>query len=140
MVGVTPWLLPAAFPLVLAGSVVAILAFDVLAALFARGRPSFKYSRLWPLQFGVYVVIGFIAMLELLDVRLAGAVGAIAGLVEGTVGWAITWRLGPGRQPDAKPAAIAIASASMVAFGFGLAIAGALIFDIAILIVLRSHR
>ena len=136
----TPWPLPAAFPPTLAGCVLAILAFDAIAAALARRFPSVKYGSLWPLQFGCYVAFGFVAMFELLDVRFAAAIGAITGLIEATLGWAITWRIGPGRQPNTNAATIAIAVGSMVAFGFGLALLGAFVLNAAILVELRLHR
>ena len=130
--------LPHALPYVLAASVVAILAYDAISAAIVRGRPSFRYGRLWPLQFGCYVVIGFVAMYFLLDIRLTGIVGAITGLVEATAGWAITWRMGPNRQPQATRGSMLVAVLSMVAFGFGLALLGALIFNVAVRVVLRA--
>jgi hypothetical protein len=124
--------------LVVAGCVVAILAFDAISAALVRGSSSFRYGRLWPLQFGCYVVFGFVAMYVLLDIRLAGIAGAIAGLADGTIGWAITWRMGPNRRPDATRGSIVVAALSMVAFGFGLALIGALLFNVAVRVVLHA--
>lgn len=135
-----PWPLPGAFPLVLAGCVAAILAFDVLSAAIVRSRPAIEYANLWPLQFGCYVVFGFVAMFVLLDVRLAAVVGAITGLAEATIGWWITWRMGPGRQQAATPSAIVVAVLSMVGFGFGLALLGALVLYAAVIVQLRLHH
>lgn len=134
----TPWPLPATFPPVLAGCVAAILVYDAISAALVRRRPAFKYSRLWPLQFAWYVLFGAVAMFVLFDIRLAALIGALTGLVEGTVGWAITWRIGPGRQAAATPVTLAIAAASMAAFGFALALAGALLFNLTVLLVLRT--
>jgi hypothetical protein len=127
---VTPWPLSVAFPLTLLGGVVLVLAVDAACAWYTRGKPA-VYRRLWPLQFGCYVVIGFVAILTTLELRYVELIGAITGFAESTLGWAITWRIGPGRLNATNPVSIAIVIASMTAFGFGLAIVGALLFNVA---------
>jgi hypothetical protein len=135
---VTPWPPSVAFPLTLLGSIALILACDIGGAALAR-RGWLQYRNLWPVQFGLYIVIGFVAMLTLLDLRLVEEVGAIAGFVEATAGWAVTWRMGPGRLPDANPISIGIVVLSMTAFGFGFAITGALIFNAVARAMLHAH-
>jgi hypothetical protein len=135
---VTPWPLSVAFPLTLLGGIVLVVGFDALAAWYTRRRPKL-YRRLWPLQFFLYVVIGFVGMLALLDLRLVQIAGAVTGVVEATLGWAITWRIGPGRLQDANVMSIGIVILSMTAFGFGLAIAGALLFNVVAGAMLRAH-
>jgi len=135
---VAPWPLSTAFPLTLLGAIALILAVDAAAAWLTRERPS-VYRRIWPLQFGIYVVIGFAAMLALLNLGLVQIVGALTGLVEATVGWAITWRIGPGRIPKTNPVSIGIVVLSMTAFGFGFAIVGALLFNAVAGLLLRAH-
>jgi hypothetical protein len=127
---VTPWPLSVAFPLTLLGAVALVLAVDAGCAWFTRREPA-VYRRLWPLQFGCYVIIGFVAMLTTLDLRYAEIIGAIAGFISATLGWAITWRIGPGRLEDVNVVSIAIVVGSMTAFAFGLAILGALLFNVA---------
>jgi hypothetical protein len=129
-----------AFPLTLLGSIALVLAYDALSASIAARNASFPYRNLWPLQFALYVVIGFAAALTVLDPRLVAAIGAITGLVEATAGWAITWRIGPGRVASATPARIAVAIGSMVAFGFGLALLGAWLFVFAANAIARMHH
>jgi hypothetical protein len=136
---VTPWPLSVAFPLTLLGSIALIVAFDAAGAWFARGHPWFKYRSLWPAQFGLYVVIGFIAMFAVLDLRLVEEIGAITGFAEATLGWWITWRIGPGRIPKSNRVSIAIVIASMTAFGFGFAIVGGLIFNAVAAALIRAH-
>ncbi len=133
-----PWPISTAFPLTLLGGIALILAVDAAAAWLTRDRPV-VYRRIWPVQFGIYVVIGFIAMLALLDLRLVEVVGALTGLAEATAGWAITWRIGPGRIPNTNPVSIGIVILSMTAFGFGFAIAGALLFNVVATVLLRAH-
>lgn len=124
-----PWPLSVALPLTLLGSVVLIVGFDAVAAALTRSRPH-VYRKLWPVQFGLYVAIGYVAMLTLLDLRLVELVGALAGFAESTIGWVITWRFGPGRVPNAAPLSIGAVVLWMTALGFGLAIAGALLFNV----------
>ena len=131
-----PWPLSIAFPLTLLGAIALILGVDAAAAWLTRDRPA-VYRRIWPVQFGIYVVIGFVAMLTLLDLRLVQIVGALTRLVEATAGWAITWRIGPGRIPNTNPVSIVVVVLSITAFGFGFAIAGALLFNAVAGVMLR---
>ena len=134
----TPWPLSVAFPLTIVASIGAILIFDTLGAFATAGRPA-SYRKLWPVQFGLYVVIGFCAMAALLDLHRVEAVGAITAFVEATLGWAITWRMGAGRVEGATPDRIAVVVASMTAFGFGFAVLGAILFNVVLTVVLRAH-
>jgi hypothetical protein len=136
---VTPWPLSVAFPLTLLGGILLVIAFDAAAAWLTRENPPL-YRRIWPVQFALYVVIGFVAMLTTLDLRYVEIIGALTGLAEATLGWAITWRIGPGRITKANPGSIAIVIGSMTAFGFGLAVAGALLFNTVTGAMLRTHR
>ena len=133
-----PWPISTAFPLTLLASIALVLVFDCAAAWLTRGNPA-VYRRIWPAQFALYVVIGFVAMLALLDLRLVQIVGALTGFIEATVGWSITWRIGPGRVPKANPVSIGVVVLSMTAFGFGFAIAGALLFNAVAGVMLRAH-
>jgi hypothetical protein len=135
---VAPWPLSTAFPLTLLASVALLLAFDSAAAWLTRGNPA-TYRRIWPVQFALYVLIGFVAMQTLLDLRLVQIVGGLTGFIEATVGWAITTRIGPGRVPNANVMSIGIVVLSMTAFGFGFAIAGALLFNAIAGVMLRAH-
>ena len=133
-----PWPLSTAFPLTLLGSIALLLAFDCAAAWLTRSNPPL-YRRIWPVQFGLYVMIGFVSMLTLLDLRLVEIVGALTGFIEATLGWAITTRIGPGRVPNTNVVSIGIVVLSMTAFGFGFAIAGALLFNALAPVLLRTH-
>jgi hypothetical protein len=135
---VAPWPLSTAFPLTLLASIALVLAFDSAAAWLTRSNPA-SYRRIWPVQFALYVAIGFVAMLALLDLRLVEIVGALTGFIEATAGWAITTRIGPGRIPNTNPVSIGIVVLSMTAFGFGFAIAGALLFNVIAPVLLRAH-
>jgi hypothetical protein len=136
---VTPWPLSIAFPLTLLGAVVLVVGFDAAAAYLTRGAPA-RYRRLWPMQFALYVLIGFAAMLTTLDIRYVEVIGALAAFVEATLGWLITWRIGPGRIEQSNAVSIAVVVVSMTAFGFGLAVAGALAFNLTARLMLGAHH
>jgi hypothetical protein len=123
------WPLATAFPLTLLAGVVLVLAFDAIGALICARNPRLAYRNLWPLQFALYIIIGFVAGVSVLDPRYVGAIGALTGLVEATLGWAITWRIGPGRIEGATTSGIVVAALSMVAWGFGLSLIGYVIFS-----------
>ena len=135
----TPWPLSIAFPLTLLGGVVLVIGFDVAAAWLTRGAAE-RYRRLWPVQVALYVLIGFVAMLTTLDLRYVEAIGALCGLAASTLGWAVTWRIGPGFVEKTNPLSIAVVIGSMTAFGFGLAVAGALIFNVAARVLMSAHH
>lgn len=135
----TPWPLSVAFPLTLLASIAIVLVFDVLSAMAAARFDDFPYRKLWPVQLALYTVIGFCAMFVLLDLRRVEAVGAITAFVEWTLGWAIVWRIGPGRVEAATPARIVVVILSMTAFGFGFALLGAVIFNVVVTLMLRAH-
>ena len=134
----TPWPLSVAFPLTLIGGIALVVGFDAAAAWFTREAYAL-YRRLWPAQFALYVLIGFVAMLTTLDLRLVETIGACCGFAASTAGWAITWRIGPGRIEKANPVSIAIVVGSMTAFGLGLAIVGALAFNLTARIIMRAN-
>jgi hypothetical protein len=136
---VTPWPLSVAFPLTLLGGIVLVVGFDAAAAWLTRGAIE-RYRRLWPVQFALYVLIGFVAMLTTLDLRLVEAIGALCGLAASTLGWYITWRIGPGRVEKANSLSIAVVIGSMTAFGLGLSVAGALVFNVVARVLMNAHR
>jgi hypothetical protein len=136
---VRPWPLSVAFPLTLLVGIVLVVGFDAAAAWLTRGAPAL-YRRLWPVQFALYVLIGFVAMLTTLDLRLVETIGALCGFATSTAGWAITWRIGPGRVEKANAISIAIVVGSMTAFGLGLAAAGALAFNVVARVLINAHH
>jgi len=116
---------------------VLVVGFDAAAAWLTRGAVAL-YRRLWPVQFALYVLIGFVAMLTTLDLRLVEAIGAVCGFAASTLGWYITWRIGPGRVEKTNPVSIAVVVGSMTAFGLGLAAAGALAFNLVARVMIQS--
>jgi hypothetical protein len=134
------WSPALAFPLTLLGAVVLILAYDTVSALLVARTPSFAYRKLWPVQLALYVLIGFVAALTLLNPKLVGVTGAITGLVDATAGWAITSRIGPGRVPGTTFGSIVTTIFALIAFGFGLALLGAWIFSLVARAMIAAHH
>lgn len=109
-----------------------MLAFETIAAWLTRGGGRVKYASLWPVQYGLYVIIGFLAMVTVFDLRRVELIGAITGFVEATLGWWISWRIGPGRMPTATPPKVLYAIVIATVFAFGCTIAGALLLNAAL--------
>jgi hypothetical protein len=75
-----------------------VLAFDTIGSL-ASLRFRFPYSRLMFGSFAIYFVVGFVTAANE-SVTSAAVTAAVVGLIESTVGWSISWRIGPGRPAD----------------------------------------
>ena len=100
--------------------VVAVLVFDTLGSLAAR-RFRFAYPNLAPGSFAIYMVVGYAAGAAE-PVSMGILAGAVVALIESTVGWAISWKIGPGR-PSVTPSltvilrTVAIVTALGAVFG-----------------------
>jgi hypothetical protein len=102
-----------------------IVAFDFITALGALTL-GYEYGG-WPGVVLSTLVIGFFAFMaaaETRAVRVGIAVGALVSLVDATVGWAITWAMGPGApflldafDQDDLPVYVALTIVSVVAIG-----------------------
>ncbi len=76
-----------------------VLAFDSLGAVASK-KLSFRYALLAPGAFLIYGAVGYAAG-GYAESMLAGAVaGALVGLADATLGWWVSWRIGPGRPAD----------------------------------------
>jgi hypothetical protein len=75
--------------------VVAILAFDVLASLASRTL-GFSYVYATPGSWFIYAVVGY-AIGRIAPVSYATVGVVIVGIAEATIGWWLSWLLGPGR-------------------------------------------
>jgi hypothetical protein len=73
----------------------AVLALSLIGSL-ASQTLGFEYSLLAPVSLIVYVAIGAYVGLGA-RVSQAAIVGAVVGLIDATLGWAISWVIGPGR-------------------------------------------
>jgi hypothetical protein len=80
---------------IIAFSAAGIIVIDALGALASRGL-GFSYRHLIPVSFLTYVTIGFFVA-KYATVIAAILAAAITGFVEATIGWAVSWNIGPGR-------------------------------------------
>lgn len=89
-----PWK-PGAFTL---AAVATILAFDTIASLVSLVT-GWRYSLASIGSLAVYTGVGFLAGRRF-GVKWAVGVTITVAAAESTVGWAISWAIGPGRQPS----------------------------------------
>ena len=103
-----------------------IIAFDVLASLASRSF-GFSYGLAAPGSWIIYAAVGF-AVGRVAPVPYAAAAVALVALAEATIGWWLSWIIGPGRPSAGNPntAQILIAIVTVVITGGIIgAIAGA---------------
>jgi hypothetical protein len=74
---------------------VAVLIFDTIGSV-ASERYAFAYSRLMAGSFAIYLAVGFAANAGN-SIVASMVAGAAIALIESTLGWAISWKIGPGR-------------------------------------------
>ena len=93
---------------VLLGSATVVL-FDIVASLASR-QLGFAYGLASVGSYLIYLAIGFFAARASASnaVGVAAVVAGIAGLVDASVGWAVSRALGPGRLPNGIPSTIAL--------------------------------
>lgn len=82
----------------LVGGVGLVLAFDAAGAAAARVF-GFRYTLLLFGTYAIYLFVTFWAARRY-GVLAAVAFGAILGLADATLGWAISWLIGPGRPAE----------------------------------------
>ena len=97
-----------------------IVLFDLVASVIAR-RTRMPYGRFIAGSFAIYAVTGghAVAFGGLPGAALAGMAVALA---EGTVGWAVSWWLGPGRPPAELRTASNVSAAIVVVILTGAAV------------------
>jgi hypothetical protein len=106
---------------VVVGGCAAVIALNSLSSVASEAF-GFSYTALWPISLVVYGAIAFVAA------RLVARVGAgvVAGLsvaaTEATLGWAISWLIGPG-----QPAPEDQAAGAVVAVALTVTVSGAVI-------------
>ena len=122
---------------VLALSGLAIVLLDVVAAV-ATMRYRFDYDRIAWISYAVYALAGFFSArctgaTEPVEASYGIALGALGGastaLVDSSLGWAVSWIMGPGRPPGGWPGFgfIAYVVGTVVAYGTGLGVVGGLV-------------
>lgn len=102
--------------------VVAVLVPDTLGSLASRAL-GFDYGSLWFVSTLIYAAVGAYVGLGAPLSRAATA-AAVVGLVEATIGWAISWAIGPGRPEPGEPSsaasiALAVVFVTLLAAGVG---------------------
>ena len=109
------------------GGAAAVVAFDAMAA-WAASRFGFDYAMATAGSCLLYLVIGFAAA-RLGTLRTAALAGALAGLADASLGWAIAWRIGPGRlgpPGSLGPTRWAVSAAAVVLLAAVIASVGGL--------------
>ena len=81
------------------GSVI-VLFFDTIGSLASK-HFRFPYGRLAPGSHVIWTGVGAFAAFSAVDALVARAAvaGCVVGLVEATLGWWISWQIGPGQHP-----------------------------------------
>ncbi len=103
------------------GGGAAVVALDILTSLASEAF-GFSYGALWPLSLLIYGATAFVAA------KLVARVGAgvVAGLsvaaTEATLGWAISWLIGPGQPSPEDRAAGAVVAVALTVTATGAAI------------------
>jgi hypothetical protein len=79
----------------------ATLVLDTVGSIASK-RIGFSYPKLAPLSFAIYTVVGGLAARDgsISDAVLAAT---IVGFIEATIGWRISWLIGPGRWKEVEP-------------------------------------
>ena len=85
----------------------AVLALDTAGSLAAQAA-GFDYALLTPVSIVLYAAVGaYVGTTEL--VSRAAIAGAVVGVIDATLGWAISWAIGPGRpQADERITALGL--------------------------------
>jgi len=108
---------------VIAVGCLAVLAFDLLGATASRWL-RFPYSRLVTGSYAIYTATGVVAA-HIGPVWTGIVAGAIVAFVDATIGWAISWWIGPGCPSAAASLSRArmiriVALVTMMGAAFGL--------------------
>jgi hypothetical protein len=98
-----------------------VLLFDTVGSLASR-RFSFNYASLSPGSYLIRAGAGYFAE-PYGGLEMSGLAGGIVAFVEATLGWYISWIIGPGRvkpEPTKQTIVYVILVVSLKGVGFGL--------------------
>ena len=98
-----------------------VVLFDAVGAL-AADLLDFEYALLLPISFAIYLVTAFMAARAENAVRAGALAGACVALADGTVGWAISWAIGPGAPDPSDRAAGPVTATALTVVATGAAI------------------
>ena len=107
--------------------IVAVLLFDTAASLAAKGLGfPFAYASIGSVL--IYAMVGYFAYRRSGLVRAIGA-AVLVELVDATLGWFISWQIGPGALPtdQVTPPIIATTVVTVLVFSAVCALIGAAI-------------
>ena len=98
---------------------VAVLALDT-AGSFASRAFGFDYALLGLVSVMIYGATGY-AVARRADRGAAVRAGAIVGIVDATLGWGISWLVGPGRPPADDPGGpVTLVLGGLIAIGLAM--------------------
>ncbi len=83
---------------VIIGSVI-VVAFDAAASI-ASSWLGFPYTYATAGSWLIYFGVGYVAAGATRSVGRAALAAGIVGSIEATLGWAVSWVIGPGRPPE----------------------------------------
>ena len=117
-------------PLVFVG-VAAVLAVDAGGSLISTWT-GLRYSYFAVVSFAIYAAIGIIARRRAGSIRSSALAGLGVALFDTTVGWWISWFIGPGRVPTAasSPHLVILTVVLVVAFDTVVAVAAGAVWNV----------
>lgn len=93
---------------------IVVVGFDAVASVAAKTL-EFDYGALWPVSVLLPATIAFLAARQTGSIKVGIGAGATVALADATVGWAISWLIGPGApDPGDRDALVVIATALLV--------------------------
>ncbi|MGQ0541223.1 MAG: hypothetical protein ACT4O9_05140 [Blastocatellia bacterium] len=108
------------FLLITLAGFVAVIAVSSFGALASRNL-GFDYSWLIPISIAITAGVGF-AVSKYVGLIYATFAGALIGLVNSTIGWYISWKIGPG-DPQIETDALMIISVIIMVVSLDMIIA-----------------
>ncbi len=97
---------------------IVVVAFDTLASVAARTF-DFDYDSLWRLSVLLAVAIAFLAARDTGLVKAGVFAGLALEFANSTVGWAVSWLIGPGAPAPADRQALPIVLAALAVTAVG---------------------
>jgi hypothetical protein len=115
---------------IIAAGCAAVTIIDLSGSLITRAT-GFPYGSFAIASFIAYACVGILAA-QNHSVGAAAAAGLVVAAYEATVGWWISWSLGPGRvdieNPSARAAAIAMGALFTISIGTTVAAIAAILW------------
>ena len=93
--------------LIVAAGALSVILLDMVGS-FASLRFGFNYGILSVGSFIIYGVIGYAVMSASGRLRESIAAAVAVGAVDATLGWFLSWKIGPGEIPNAPLATIVV--------------------------------